>query len=298
MTRHIKRLLVVGALVSLTAGCAGRTAAWQEGDEPGGSEGAGSSGAATSEQSEGDKYWAERTSAENVRKAITAWEKEIETDPENFDVLVKLTRGHYFLADGYLRDDDTAYLSTMDAGVSWGEKALMVGSPAFAEKMRNKEKFYEAVKVIPKEAVPAAYWYAAALGKWAKKKSFAVLVGQKDNVKATMETCLELDPEYFHFGPDRYFGAFYAVAPAFAGGDLDKSKVHYDKSLEKAPYYLGTKVLMAENLMVKQDDEEQFKKLLNEVLAADANAVPEIAPEMKVEQAKAKELLDNIDEYF
>ncbi len=55
---------------------------------------------------------------------------------------------------------------------------------------------------------------------------------------------------------------------------------------------------MAENLMVKKDDEAQFKKLLNEVLAADPNAIPEIAPEMIVEQAKAKELLENIDEYF
>lgn len=297
MTRQIKRLLVVGALVSLTAGCAGRTAAWQEGDEPAGSGGSGPA-AAAEQQSEADKLWEQRTSAENIRKAIAAWEKELEADPENFDVLVKLTRANYFLADAYLRDQDEAYLSTMDAGVSWGEKALMAGSPEFAEKMRNKEKFYEAITVIPKEAVPAAYWYASALGKWAKKKSFAVLVGQKDNVKATMDTCLELDPDYFHSGPDRYFGAFYAVAPAFAGGDLAKSEEHYKKSLEKAPYYLGTKVLMAENLMVKKDDEEQFKKLLNEVLAADPNAVPEIAPEMKAEQGKARELLDNIDEYF
>ena len=86
--------------------------------------------------------------------------------------------------------------------------------------------------------------------------------------------------------------------PGFAGGDLEKSQIHYDVSLEKAPYYLGTKVLMAENLSVKQDDEEKFKKLLEEVLAADPNVNPEIAPEMKIEQEKAKELLDNIDEYF
>lgn len=296
MKRIASSLVIVGVCASLVSGCAGRTAAWQEDSTDPSGDGGGDT--AAEGEDEGDKLWAQRTSADNIRKAIAAWEKKAEADPNDFDTLVKLTRANYFLADAYLRGDDDAYLETMDKGVSWGEKALLAGSPEFAEKMKNKEKFYEAITVIPKSAVPAAYWYAAALGKWAKKKSFAVLVGQKDNVKATMETCLKLDPEYFHQGPDRYFGAFYAIAPGFAGGDLEKSQIHYDVSLDKAPYYLGTKVLMAENLAVKQDDEEKFKKLLEEVLAADPNANPDIAPEMKIEQEKAKELLDNIDEYF
>jgi predicted anti-sigma-YlaC factor YlaD len=113
-----------------------------------------------------------------------------------------------------------------------------------------------------------------------------------------METCMKLDPEFFHAGPDRYFGAFYAVAPDFAGGDLKKSEEHYQKALQKAPHHLGTKVLMAENLMVKRDDEDGFKRLLNEVLAADPKAIPELEPEMIVEQQKARELLASIDEFF
>jgi tetratricopeptide (TPR) repeat protein len=294
MKRYTISLVAVGMFVALASGCAGRTAAWQEDTAQAGDGG----DAAAPAEDAGDKHWEDRTSPDSIRKAIAAWEEKAAANPNDFDTLVKLTRAHYFLADGYLRSDDAAYLETMDKGVSWGEQALMAGSPEFAERMQNKEKFYEAVTVIPKEAVPAAYWYAAALGKWAKKKSFAVLIGQKDNVRATMETCLKLNPDYYHAGPDRYFGAFYAIAPAFAGGDLEKSQIHYDKSLEGAPYFIGTKVLMAENLAVKNDDEETFKKLLAEVLEADPNAKPEIMPEMKVEQAKAKELLDNIDEYF
>jgi tetratricopeptide (TPR) repeat protein len=280
----------------LATGCAGRTAAWNEDQVP--TNGPSSSGLSAASADAGDAHWADRTSADAVRQAIAAWEKQAETDAENFGLLVKLTRGNYFLADGYLRQDQAAYLAALDRAVGWGERALMVASPEFAEKMRSKAKFYEAITVIPKEAVPAAYWYAAALGKWAKQKGFAVLLGQKDNVKATMDTCLRLDPDYFHAGPDRYFGAFYAVAPEFAGGDVKKSEEHYKKSLEKAPGYLGTKVLMAENLMVKKDDEAAFRRLLEEVLAADPKAIPELEPEMLVEQAKAKELLANIEEYF
>ena len=102
---------------------------------------------------------------------------------------------------------------------------------------------------------------------------------------------LELDASFYHNGPDRYFGAFYAVAPPFAGGDVVKSQEHYEKSLAAAPYFLGTKVLMAENLATKLDDIEMFDRLLAEVLAADLSAVPpEILPEMEIEQGKAKEL--------
>src|SRR5690606_6268268 len=126
---------------------------------------------------------------------------------------------------------------------------------------------------------------------------FGVLVGQKDNIKATMTRALELDPNFYHGGPHRYFGAFYAVAPGFAGGDPEKSKEHYNKSLEIAPYFLGTKVLMAENLATRLDDEEMFDRLLKEVIEADITAAPpEIHPEMKIEQEKARELMTLKDE--
>jgi len=123
------------------------------------------------------------------------------------------------------------------------------------------------------------YWYASALGKWAKKKGFAVLLGQKDNVKATMDRALELAPDYFYGGPHRYFGAYYAIAPSFAGGDLEKSKVHFKKSLEIEPNYVGTKVLWAEELAVKQQDEETFDRLINEVLQTPDDVIPELVPD-------------------
>ena len=248
------------------------------------------------------------------RSAIAIWEKAVgctagenspkercksaTVDANTAKLLANITHGYYFLADAYLRADEDAYLSTMDKGVWWGERALAAASPEFKEKMANKGKFYEAIALIEKPAMEAAYWYAASLGKWAKRKSFAVLLGQKDNIKATMERVLALDPQFYHGAAHRYFGAFYSIAPGFAGGDLKKSAEHFDKSLAIADYYLGTKVLMAEHLSTKEDDEEKFKKLLQEVLDADPNAIPELQPEAVVEQQKAKELLANIDEFF
>lgn len=287
-----KHLLLACVLASMTA-CAGRKAAWQNED------GSGKGGGDVSAQiAEGDKHWEKRADANEIRAAIKVWEQAAAADPKNFDLLVKLTRANYFLADGYLRDNEKEYLRTMDLGVKWGEKAMIAASPEFEAKMRGGGKLPDAVKLVPKSGVPAMYWYASSLGKWAKRKGFAVLLGQKDNVKATMDHVLELDPNFYYGGPHRYFGAFYAVAPAFAGGDLEKSRVHFNKSLEISANYIGTKVLWAQELAVKEQDEETFDKLLAEVIATPDDVIPEVKPEILVEKQKARELLAQKEELF
>jgi len=288
-TKH----LLLACLLASIPGCAGRKAAWQN-------DGTGGKGSATDTAAaiaEGDKHWEKRGDANEIRAAIKSWEKAAATDAKNLEVLVKLTRANYFLADGYLRANEKEYLRTMDLGVKWGEKAMVAASPEFEAKMRGGGKYPESVKLVPKAGVPAMYWYASSLGKWAKKKGFAVLLGQKDNVKATMDHVLELDPNYYYGGPHRYFGAFYAIAPAFAGGDLEKSRVHFNKSLEISPY-IGTKVLWAAELAVKEQDEDTFEKLLNEVIATPDDVIPEVKPEIMVEKQKARELLADKEELF
>lgn len=293
--KHVVLALALLMPLGSSVGCAGRKAAWKDGE---GDKGAAAGTETSALIAKGDEQWAKRTDPAAIRAAVAEWEKAAAVEPKNMELLVRLTRGYYFLADGYLRGNEKEYLEIMDKAVKWGEKAMIAASPEFEAKMREGGKIPEAVKLVPKEGVPAMYWYASALGKWAKMKGFAVLLGQKDNVKATMDRCLELEPTFYYGGPHRYFGAFYAVAPAFAGGDLEKSKVHFNKSLEISPTYVGTKVLWAAELSTKQQDEDTFEALLSEVLAAPDDAIPELTPEIIVEKGKAKELLANQDDLF
>lgn len=288
----IKYLVILAVLA--TSACAGRKAAWDSDKKDQG----GGSADVQKLVAEGDAHWAKRTDPAEIKAAIAAWEKAAAADPKNLDVLVKLTRGNYFLADGYLRDNEKEYLRMMDLGVKWGEKAMIAASPDFEAKMRSGAKLPDAVKVVPKEGVPAMYWYASSLGKWAKRKGFAVLLGQKDNVKATMDRVLQLDPNFYYGGPHRYFGAYYAVAPAFAGGDLGKSKEHFNKSLEIEPKYVGTKILWAQELAVKEQDEATFDRLLKEVLDTPDDVIADVTPETIVEKQKARELMEEKDDLF
>lgn len=249
-------------------------------------------------EAEGDALWEQRDDQAQLEAALAAWELALAAKPTDVELLVKLARGSYLLSDGYFRADKERYLETFEKGVDYAERALTASSPEFEKRVRAGETVIKAVESVDAVGVPALYWYSSNLGKWAKAKGFTTLLGNKDTIKAIMERCLELDESYFYGGPHRYFGAYYAVAPSFAGGDLNKAKAHFDKSLEAAPDAVSTKVLMAENYAVKAQDRELFVKLLEEVLAVEDDIVPELVPETKIEKEKARELLAEVDENF
>ena len=246
----------------------------------------------------GDARWAERTDPDKVREAIAHWEGAVAVEPNNAEVLVKLTHAYYFLADGYLRDDDDAYLDALDAGVVWGERAMVAASPEFAAAMAQGAKYPDAIARVGPQGVPAMFWYTTALGKWAKKQGFAVMLRHKDNLKVAMERVLALDPSFLGGAPHTYFGVFYAVAPGIAGGDLEKSRQHFEAALAISPDVLSTKVLWAAELAVKEQDEETFDRLLAEVLETDDDVIPRITAENRVEKLKARELQAQRDELF
>lgn len=317
MNKRSIELAALAIALTFAGACKGRTAAWEENSntpDSGKAEGEGATTAGSSVMEAGLPAWNARAEGKDkVLEAIAAWEAalgckpgnttpadrcaDVPTTAANAEMLAQLTRAYYFTADAYLRSDEGGYLDYMNRAVWWGERALIAASPEFGQKMREKGKFHEVIGVVGIEALPAMYWYASALGKWARASGFGVLVGQKDNIKATMDRALALDPEFYHGGPHRYFGSYYAIAPAFAGGDMAKSQEHFDKSLEIAPYFIGTKVLMAENLARKLDDEDMFKRLLQEVIDADLSTVPaEIQPEALIEKEKAAELLKLAEE--
>ena len=55
-----------------------------------------------------------------------------------------------------------------------------------------------------------------------------------------------LDKNFFYGAFDRYWGAYYAVAPGFAGGDMDKSIKSFNSAVKTEKNYLGNYVLIAD----------------------------------------------------
>ncbi len=294
----MSRALPLLVLSTVLAACAGRKPDWNAAASAPVASRSASDEAPLDADAKGDALWAERTEAQNVRDAIAQWEGVAAAEPNNGPVLVKLAHAYYFLADGYLRNDDDAYLQALDDGVRWGERAMIASSPEFAAAMAEGTKYPDAIAQVGPDGVPAMFWYATALGKWAKKQGLPVMLRHKQNIKVTMERVLNLDPEFLGGAPHTYFGVYYAVAPPIAGGDFDKSRQHFESALAISPNVLSTKVLWAAELAVRQQDTPTFDRLLTEVLETDENVVPRIVAENRVEQQKARELQARRDELF
>jgi len=69
-------------------------------------------------------------------------------------------------------------------------------------------------------------------------------------------------------------------------------------SMEAHPDYWGTRILMAEEWAIKEDNRALYEELINYVLQGDPNVIPYIKPENQGEQRKAQILKAAIDEYF
>ena len=251
------------------------------------------------EASAAESAWARRGNRAALEQAIALWEVEVSSNPGHALTWARLSRAYYLLADGHLRTlgpGNQAYLTAFEKGTAAGERSLAAQSQAFKDRVVQDEKVEDAIRVVGRDGIPAMYWYAVNLSKWSRAKGIAALLGNKDRVRGVVGRVLELDETFFHGAPHRYFGAYWALLPI--GRDLDKSREHFEKSLAIAPAYAGTKVLMAETYAVKKQDRALYLRLLDEVLALPDDAIPELAPEIRIEKDKARELKTKVDELF
>lgn len=243
-----------------------------------------------------DAAWLEREDSDKLIEAIVFYKKAHEADATNRDALIRLTRSLYFLADGYLTDPNER-LQRYDQGAYYGEKAMAL-NPELKKRLAAGETLVQALEVVGKDDLEATYWTASNLGKWAKLKGTPTILANKELIQKMLEKVNSLDETFYYAATSRYWGAFYAAAPSFAGGDLKKSREYFDKAMRIAPDFFAIKVLMAEMYCPKIKDKKLFNSLLRSVIDGDVEKLSDVIPEQKVEQRKARELLAKEAELF
>lgn len=205
------------------------------------------------------------------------------------------SRSHDIL--GEISDDPDKKLEAYDAGMRYGDLALHT-IPAFREAFDKTRSLEDAVESVPRTGIEAIYWDAVNQGKWANAKGKVKVLFMKDKVKRMIERVLTLDEKWWFGAAHRYLGAYFSALPTFAGRDLAASKAHFEKSLAIAPDFFATRVLMAEYWARNANDRRTYRVELERVIAASPDSIPEVAPEQRIEQKKARKLLAEIDDYF
>jgi predicted small secreted protein len=255
-------------------------------------------------EKQGDEAWLLRGDRAQAEAAINGWTEALKVDPARHEVRTKLARGHYYFADSVLWMDyniegdlgaGEKMVSHYEQAANQAEMALGQRYPAYRSKYCSNQPFKVALEQLDKDAVPAMYWYAASLSRYALMTSIFEVLNQKDRIRAMMALIERFDPKFWYWAADRYQGGFYTKVP-FPDGDLPLSAKHFEKSISNAPEYLATKVIYAEmNAAKAKCGRPLFERLLNEVIAFDLESAPEIKAENAAEQRKAKYFLEDID---
>ena len=291
--------LIAVVFVMLLVACGGRQSTLMQDNQ---SETKVDTAKAEALSTEAKALWAERGDLSKANAAIAKWKDAAKADPANPIYHRELTYAYYFLNNVHYRwtDNKDMVRKNYESGVAAAEQALALANPAFAGQIKSGSDtdavWKKALESAKPEDVKALYWYATNLAKWALNNGITSLLKYKDRALLIMQRCKTLDGSFWYGGPSRYLGAYWYKIPF--GKDPAKSKANFEAAVAADPTYLDSKILFAEIYAVRAEDQESFKKLLNEVIAADPAANPDIIPENKNAQRIAKDMLENIDDIF
>jgi len=280
--------------LGLLAGCAKTASPNTAATAEGGSD----AGDATAHIEAAEALWPERADEAKLTEILEKYEAAFNADPKDRDTLIRLTRAWYFYGDAFSDDKDTK-VERWTKALEFGNACLALNDD-IASQLASGNKPADAIQAATKDDVGCIYWTATALGKWGKIQSLSKTLKHLPTVKAYVTRAEELDPTYYHYGPARYWAAYYSALPSFAGQDHDKSASYFDAAIEAAPYYLPTRVLRAEYLAVGIQNVKMFDEDLDFVINADPNMNPDagITPENVKDIEKAKGILAKRHELF
>ncbi|HYS80020.1 MAG TPA: TRAP transporter TatT component family protein [Anaeromyxobacteraceae bacterium] len=187
---------------------------------------------------------------------------------------------------------------------AWGEaaraaeRALHLVAPRFGETADRGGELREAARRVEAPGAEPLYWLALATMGMGRARGMTAMLSVKDAARALMERAAALDERVDFGGPRRALGAWLATIPSAAGGGAAAARAELDRARELAPDYQLNRVRDAETLSVLLQDRARFERLLGEVIAFDPARAPAAAPENRLAQRLAKDLLARRDRLF
>lgn len=207
----------------------------------------------------------------SAEKAIRAYEALLKASPGDYEILLRLSRLHYWIGQNLEGADDGKARFHYEKGGEYGK---------------------DAAKASPEK--PGGYFFEAAnLARENNLKgTFSNLWGIS-TVRRLNEKTASIAPDYFYGGPDRFFCALYAKLPGLLGGSTSKAIDHGKRAAAAFPDYAGNRYFLAEAYYKDGRNDLARKELEAAVAALDA-AYPDVIPEQRMEKKRAEELLKKI----
>ena len=179
-------------------------------------------------KSEALRLWQKRDLQESLEEALVKFEMIHQSQPENIEILTYLTRGYFTLGELHYTNDDLKKRS-FEKARQFGETGLATNE---VYKKFAAEDIEMAIENLGEREAGLLFWTAASLGNWARLNGVMSSLKFKGQILTSIKQVEKLKPNYFYGAVPRFWGGFYAIAPAIAGGDMKKSKSNFQAAME------------------------------------------------------------------
>jgi len=223
------------------------------------------------------------------------------SNPKNKDVLLLLTQGYASYSLGFVEDDSVEraklfYLRARDYGFK-----LLHTTSVFKDSIPQREQlFVDRLSRLKKNDVPAIFWTAFAWGSWINlSKNDPQAIFDLGKVKALMNKVIELDEGFFFGSAHLFFGAVSGALPKMLGGDPEKARQHFERSLALSnDKFVLAYVYLARYYAQTLLDEDLFDQYLQKVDEASLEILPENKLITAIAKEKARRLKEKKAELF
>ncbi len=237
---------------------------------------------------------------EKVIGIINTYETILKIDPMNREALLGAAMYCFLIAYGYSVKQEEKKKYFLDEK-KYSEQ-LMYTNPDFKTLVDNGGKVWDgSISLTINEMGAMFWWYLGIAGYWQEcQNNFKKLLTARlpYNGRKILAKMMEIDPKWWYGTPYYIWANQYAVLPGFLGGDIKKADEYYKKAIDLGPYMFNFRRTRALLLHTKTKNKEAFKKDLNWVLSEDPHRGGPSFPFNIFLQRNAKEMLDNIDNYF
>jgi len=263
-------------------------------------------------EEEGDLELAEKATAGNLK----VLEALLKSAPEHEDLLTLLAKSYGGYAYAFVEDRYDALKETNVRAAKFQKyrasnfylrakgyamKVLKEESSDFKDALsQDFESFENSLDDFDEDDVAPLFWAAYNWGNWLNLNlQSPAAIAAAPRIERMMQKVLTFNETFFFGGPHLFYGVYYGGRPPMLGGNPKKAKAHFEKALSLMDRkFLITQVLYAQYYAAKTGNEVLFKKLLREVIRADANIFPEQKLITAVAKKKARRLLARVEDLF
>lgn len=230
--------------------------------------------------------------------------------PQNPEILTAASQLLGAYAFGFLEDccvDDADQETANERakalylrGRDYAVRALDLSVDFSAMLEMDQVAFEQALETIEEDDVAPLFWTTFNWGLYINlSRADLTALSDLSRVVALAKRVAALDPMFFYGGADMFQMVFNASLGPAVGGSPELAKQAYERAQKASGgRFLLTKYLYAKYYPLQMMDRELFERLLNEIIAAPVDLLPEQRLSNQLAKEKAVRLLSRADDLF